>query len=69
MQSEIRCDGRSYITIATARLHTHTQPKMPPLIVSSISSGGGGGRRRPTETSESVTGLPTRQNIQRGAGP
>lgn len=39
---------------------THTQPKLPLLIVLSISSSG---RRRPAEASQPVTGLPTWRNV------
>lgn len=61
---ESRCDDRSYITIATARLHTRS-PKLPSLIVPSISGGGGGGGPRPSpaEASQPVTGLPTRRYV------
>lgn len=58
---ESRCDDRSYITIATARLHTRS-PKLPSLIVPSIS-GGGRPRPSPAEASQPVTGLPTRRYV------
>lgn len=59
---ESRCDDRSYITIATARLHTRS-PKLPSLIVPSISGGGGWPRPSPAEASQPVTGLPTRRYV------